>query len=80
MGIKGRTHLPEESGQLLETVRHVDKDVVGLITFENYPSMCGGGVHCAGQTYGQTVWDLANALANIDGRPAPSGAPTDGRK
>lgn len=53
-------------------VRNLDKNTTskGLLTRTNVISKCpsGGGplgreVHCEGEIYGQTTWDLANALA-----------------
>lgn len=45
-------------------VRNLDAATVsfGSVTFGNYVSRCGSGVHCFGQIYGQTAWELAQAL------------------
>lgn len=45
-------------------VRNLDRttNAFGLITYGNYASLCGNGVHCFGQIYGQTAWELAQAL------------------
>jgi hypothetical protein len=52
-------------------VRNLDRFTTskGLLTVGNIPSKCGGGsgplgfeVHCEGEIYGQTSWDLATAL------------------
>lgn len=52
-------------------VRNLDKNTTsnGLMTVSNVASKCipgdgplGRQVHCEGQIYGQTTWDLANAL------------------
>ncbi len=50
-------------------VRHLDPAVSGLLTRTNIGSYCPGGggplgyeEHCEGEIYGQTSWDLAQAL------------------
>ncbi len=46
-------------------VRNVDSAAngsIGVVTFTNYVARCGGAVHCYGQIFGQTGWDLSEAL------------------
>lgn len=46
-------------------VRNLDQETngYGIVTLGNYASRCGTGVHCHGQIYGQTAWELAQALS-----------------
>jgi hypothetical protein len=52
-------------------VRNLDKDTssLGLMTFGRVQQGdCGSSVHCIGQVYGQTAWDLALALVARHGQ------------
>jgi hypothetical protein len=47
-----------------DPVRWIDKasSPYGLLTRTELTSVCGGAVHCIGQVFGQTAWDLSQIL------------------